>query len=70
VVNVHGDPFARGISASSHYETFFSYAFRYMGQRSTLDAGFLNTPGLINKGWYIGIPYIGFVIRFGNYKDN
>jgi hypothetical protein len=40
-----------------------------MGEKSTLDAGFLNTPGLINKGWYIGIPYIGFVIRFGNYKD-
>lgn len=69
VVNVQGDPFDRGISAGSHYETFFSYAFRYMGQRSTLDAGFLNTPGLINKGWYIGIPYIGFVIRFGNYRD-
>ncbi|HEX8516360.1 MAG TPA: hypothetical protein VF868_09195 [Bacteroidia bacterium] len=70
VVNVQGDPFDRGINADSHYETFFSYAFRYMGQRSTLDAGFLNTPGLISKGWYIGIPYIGFVIRFGNYKEN
>lgn len=70
VVNVQGDPFGRGITTKSHYETFFSYAFRYMGQKSTLDAGFLNTPGLINKGWYIGIPYIGFVIRFGNYKDN
>lgn len=70
VVNVKGDPFDRGITADSHYETFFSYAFRYMGQKSTLDAGFVNTPGLIKKGWYIGIPYIGFVIRFGNYKDN
>jgi hypothetical protein len=70
VVNVKGDPFDRGITSDSHYETFFSYAFRYMGQKSTLDAGFVNTPGLIAKGWYIGIPYIGFVIRFGNYKDN
>jgi hypothetical protein len=69
-VNVQGDPFDRGINTESHYETFFSYAFRYMGQKSTLDAGFVNTPGLITKGWYIGIPYIGFVIRFGNYKDN
>lgn len=70
IVNVKGDPFDRGITADTHYETFFSYAFRYMGQKSTLDAGFVNTPGLIKKGWYIGIPYIGFVIRFGNYKDN
>ncbi len=70
VVNVQSDPFARGFESDSHYETFFSYAFRYMGQRSTLDAGFLNTPGLIERGWYVGIPYIGFVIRFGNYKDN
>ncbi|MDQ3045928.1 MAG: hypothetical protein M3R27_00140 [Bacteroidota bacterium] len=70
VVNVQGDPFNRGFESDSHYETFFSYAFRYMGQRSTLDAGFLNTPGLIEQGWYVGIPYIGFVIRFGNYKDN
>ncbi|MCX6295159.1 MAG: hypothetical protein NTX97_03660 [Bacteroidetes bacterium] len=70
IVNVKGDPFNRGISEDSHYETIFSYAFRYMGERSTLDAGFVNTPGLFEKGWYIGIPYIGFVIRFGNYKDN
>jgi hypothetical protein len=70
IVNIQGDPFDRGIHSSSHYETFFSYAFRFMGERSTLDAGFINTPALIEKGWYIGIPYIGFVIRFGNYKDN
>jgi hypothetical protein len=70
VVNVQGDPFDRGFTSDSHYETFFSYAFRHMGQKSTLDAGFVNTPGLIAKGWYIGIPYVGFVIRFGNYKDN
>jgi hypothetical protein len=69
IVNVQGDPFDRGLNSSSHYETFFSYAFRFMGERSTLDAGFINTPALIEKGWYIGIPYIGFVIRFGNYKD-
>jgi hypothetical protein len=68
MVNTKGDPFNRGIK-KPHYETYFSYAFRYMGQRSTLDAGFLNTPGLVEKGWIIGIPYIGFVIRFGKYKD-
>jgi len=71
IVNVQGDPFGRGVDRTgSYYETFFSYAFRYMGQKSTLDAGFLNTPGLIDQGWLIGIPYIGFVIRFGNYKEN
>lgn len=69
VINMKGDPFGRGITKASHYETFFSYAFRYMGPRSTLDAGFLNTPALIENGWLIGIPYIGFVIRFGKYKD-
>ncbi len=71
IANIHGDPFERGFSSNSdHYDTFFSYAFRYMGQTSTLDAGFLNTPALIEMGWYIGIPYIGFVFRFGKYKDN
>jgi hypothetical protein len=70
VINFKDDPFNRGITEDEHYETIFSYAFRYMGQKSTLDAGFLNTPGLIEKGWYVGIPYIGFVFRFGNYKDN
>ena len=69
MINTKGDPFDRGITKASHYETYFSYAFRYMGQRSTLDAGFLNTPALIERGWIIGIPYIGFVIRFGKYKD-
>ncbi len=71
IVNVKGNPFGRDniSSKDEHYETFFSYAFRYMGQRSTLDAGFVNTPGLIEQGWYIGIPYIGFVVRFGKYKD-
>lgn len=69
IVNTKGDPFGRGITAPSHYETYFSYAFRYMGERTTLDAGFINTPALIEKGWYVGIPYIGFVIRFGKYKE-
>lgn len=69
MINTKGDPFNRGITKASHYETYFSYAFRYMGPRSTLDAGFLNTPALIENGWLIGIPYIGFVIRFGKYKD-
>jgi hypothetical protein len=70
VINFRNDPFQRGIKEGDHYETIFSYAFRYMGENSTLDAGFLNTPGLIENGWYIGIPYIGFVVRFGKYKDN
>ncbi len=71
MVNVKGNPFDRPnfSDGSSHYEVFYSYAFRYMGQKSTLDAGFVNTPGLTEKGWLIGIPYIGFVIRFGKYKD-
>ncbi len=71
MVNVTGNPFARkNISEiDEHYEVFYSYAFRYMGQKSTLDAGFVNTPSLFEQGWLVGIPYIGFVIRFGKYKD-
>lgn len=73
IVNVQGNPFDRAgydnVDISQHYEVFYSYAFRYMGQKTSLDAGFVNTPGLFEKGWYIGVPYIGFVIRFGNYKE-
>jgi hypothetical protein len=69
VVPVQGDPFGRGFLEESHYETFFSYACRIMNEKSTVDIGFVNTPGLIDKGWYIGIPYIDFVIRFGKYKE-
>ncbi|MDF2436032.1 MAG: hypothetical protein K0Q95_408 [Bacteroidota bacterium] len=70
IINVNGPGlFKNDEHKGSHYDTFFSYAFRYMGENSTLDAGFLNTPALIKEGWYVGIPYIGFVIRFGDYKD-
>jgi hypothetical protein len=68
VVPVQNDAFDRGYDYE-HYETFFSYAMRFMGEKSTLDFGFVNTPALIENGWYIGIPYIDFVIRFGKYKD-
>ncbi len=72
IVNLKDNPFGRAHldNNSSRYDTFFSYAIRYMNEKSTLDAGFINTPALIEEGWFIGIPYIGFVIRFGNYKDN
>lgn len=68
-VPVTGDPFNRGYSTISHYETFFSYACRIMGEKSTLDVGFVNTPSLVENGWYIGIPYIDFIIRFGKYQE-
>jgi hypothetical protein len=71
MVNANHDVFNSGNESAqgSHYELYYSYAFRYMGQQSTLDAGFVNNPNIVSKGWYIGIPYIGFAIRFGNYKD-
>jgi hypothetical protein len=68
-VPVQGDPLRRGFKSESHYETFFSYAARVMGEKSTLDVGFVNSPWLIEKGWYVGIPYIDFIIRFGKYKE-
>jgi|GEM_PF-137138 len=69
-VPVQGDPFRRGFLEESHYEAFFSYACRIMSERSSVDIGFVNTPWLIEKGYYVGIPYIDFVIRFGKYKED
>jgi len=62
------DVFAQG-DVGDHHELFFSYAARFMGETSTFDFGFVNTPALIDAGWFVGIPYLGFVIRFGKYKD-
>jgi hypothetical protein len=69
-VPVLGDPFNRGFKEESHYEAFFSYACRIMSERTSVDIGFVNTPWLIDKGYYVGIPYIDFVIRFGKYKED
>jgi hypothetical protein len=65
------DIFAKndGVQAAETYHLFYSYAFRYMSQRTSLDFGFANTPSLFERGWKIGVPFIGFAIRFGDYKD-
>jgi hypothetical protein len=68
-VPVQGDPFRRGFREESHYEAFFSYACRIMKERTSVDIGFINTPALIDNGYYVGIPYIDFIVRFGKYKD-
>ncbi len=72
MVSVKGNPMGREehfSGVSSHYEGFYSYAGRFMTQRTTFDFGFANTPALIERGNYIGFPFIGFAVRFGKYKD-
>jgi hypothetical protein len=54
---------------STHHELFFSYAGRIISKKSVLTIGFVNTPALLENGWYVGIPYIDFSIHFGKGKD-
>jgi len=65
LVPVNGDPFNRGFSQDSHYEPFISYGCRILNKRGSFDIGFLNTPAFWENQFLVGIPYIGFVTRFG-----
>lgn len=42
----------------------FSYGLRFMGERATVDLGFLNNRD-IAETIFIGVPYVDFVIKFG-----
>lgn len=70
IISMKHDPFVYRRNEQPYYEPYFSYAFRGMGERATVDFGFINTPSLFEEGWFIGVPYIDIVIRFGNYSDN
>jgi hypothetical protein len=67
LVSVQGNPFGRsGISSvDSHYEPFISYGCRILNKRGSFDIGFLNTPALWENNYLVGMPYIGFLVRFG-----
>lgn len=55
---------------STHHELFFSYAMRLISKKGILTLGFVNTPALLDNGWYVGIPYIDFSINFGKGKED
>lgn len=65
LVSVNGDPFSRGYKQDSHYEPFISYGCRILNKRGSFDIGFLNTPALWENNFLVGMPYIGFLVRFG-----
>lgn len=65
LVSVNGDPFNRGFGTDSHYEPFISYGCRILNKRGSFDIGFLNTPALWENNYLVGMPYIGFLVRFG-----
>lgn len=70
LVPVNGDPFGRGFKEDSHYEPFISYGCRILNRRGSFDIGFLNTPAFWERDYFVGIPYIGFVTRFGKQDDD
>jgi hypothetical protein len=51
-------------SNSAFSGNMFSYGLRFMGERMTVDLGFLNNPDIAQE-LFIGVPYVDFVIRFG-----
>ncbi len=66
LVSVYGDPFNRGYGLKeSHYEPFISYGCRILKKRGSFDIGFINTPAFWENDYLVGIPYIGFVVKFG-----
>ncbi len=70
MVSVKNDPFGRGIHTDYHYEPFLSYGVRILNKRGSFDIGFLNTPALWENDFVVGMPYIGFVTRFGKPNDD
>ncbi|MFL5765056.1 MAG: hypothetical protein ACJ77K_14020 [Bacteroidia bacterium] len=69
MVSVKGDPFSRGFRDEYHYETFISYGARILNEKGSFDIGFINTPALWEHEYFVGIPYIGFVVHFGKNSD-
>lgn len=44
---------------------FFSYGMRFMGEKNSIDFGFINNAEIVGE---IPIPYIDFVVKFGGEK--
>ena len=47
------------------YDYAISYALRFMSEKITVDFGFINNKD-IAKNIFIGIPYIDFIVKFGD----
>jgi hypothetical protein len=47
------------------YYGVFSYGLRFMSEKITVDLAFINNPDIFSE-IFIGIPYVDFVIKFGN----
>ncbi len=45
------------------YPLYFSYGFRFFGEKLSVDLGFINSAE-IAKAIFIGIPYVDFVVKF------
>ena len=45
------------------YPLYFSYGFRFFGEKLSVDLGFINSAE-ISKSIFIGIPYVDFVVKF------
>lgn len=45
------------------YPLYFSYGFRFFGEKLSVDLGFINSAE-IAKSIFIGIPYVDFVVKF------
>jgi hypothetical protein len=51
-------------TTSTEYEFYFSYGARFIGERISVDFGFVNSSDIF-ENIIIGIPYIDFVVKFG-----
>jgi len=47
------------------YYGVLSYGLRFMSEKITVDFAFINNPDIFSE-IFIGIPYVDFVIKFGN----
>jgi hypothetical protein len=47
------------------YYGVLSYGLRFMSEKITVDLAFINNPDIFSE-IFIGIPYVDFVIKFGN----
>ena len=53
------------MGTDNDYYAAFSYGLRFSGRRISVDLGFINSRDIIEV-LYVGIPYVDFVVKFGN----
>lgn len=50
-------------NSEKKYQGYFSYGLRFMWDKFTIDAAFINGPEIFDV-FFIGVPYIDFVVKF------